>query len=81
MIPLTGEANSAVDTVGILQMSWLLHDRREFQDVLAHIEEPSVDNLRKAGMFELRVGTTATEDAFNYNLPPLRRTSTFGSLG
>jgi hypothetical protein len=46
-----GYSSGAVDSIGVLQLIWLLRGNSEIQERVAKVEEPSVDNLRAAGMF------------------------------
>ncbi|KAK0477569.1 hypothetical protein IW261DRAFT_1632962, partial [Armillaria novae-zelandiae] len=46
--PIAGD--SGVDTIGVLQILWLMRTRPDLQRVISEVEEPSVDNLRRTGM-------------------------------
>jgi hypothetical protein len=51
----SGANISAVDSVGILQLIWLLRGNSGIQERIAQVEQPSVHNLRAAGMFPVRM--------------------------
>ncbi|KAJ7595335.1 hypothetical protein C8J56DRAFT_922128 [Mycena floridula] len=43
-----------VESAGILQVIWLLRDHPEIQQVIGRLEDPSDEELRKAGRLEVR---------------------------
>ncbi|PBK60961.1 hypothetical protein ARMSODRAFT_1026046 [Armillaria solidipes] len=46
--PIAGD--SGVDTIGVLQILWLMRTRPDLQRLISEVDEPSVDNLRRTGM-------------------------------
>jgi hypothetical protein len=46
---------SELSMVGILQFMWLLGVGSEVQTRIAEVENPTMDNLREAAMFEVRL--------------------------
>jgi hypothetical protein len=54
-----GSQETSVDTIGVLQLMWLIKDRPELLRHLSEVEEPTVDNLREAGRVEVRLAGDA----------------------
>jgi hypothetical protein len=48
--------SAKVDGLGILQVLWLFKQHPEAQEIIAHVDHPTVDNLRSAGMAEIWLG-------------------------
>ncbi|KAG6370615.1 hypothetical protein JVT61DRAFT_11239 [Boletus reticuloceps] len=48
--------HSSINGVSVLETLWIAAHSRTIRDHMADIEEPSLDNLRKAGMFTIRLG-------------------------
>ncbi|KAK0445046.1 uncharacterized protein EV420DRAFT_1721221 [Desarmillaria tabescens] len=46
--PIAGD--SGVDTIGVLQILWLMRTRPDLQRLISEVDEPSVDNLRRTAM-------------------------------
>ncbi|KAF8557197.1 hypothetical protein OG21DRAFT_1505629 [Imleria badia] len=46
----------SINGVSVLEILWVSAHSRTIQVHIADIEEPSLDNLRKAGMFRIRLG-------------------------
>ncbi|KAK0494038.1 hypothetical protein EDD18DRAFT_1403012 [Armillaria luteobubalina] len=46
--PIVGD--SGIDTIGVLQILWLMRTRPDLQRIISDVDEPSTDNLREAGM-------------------------------
>ncbi|KAK0193369.1 hypothetical protein F5146DRAFT_379581 [Armillaria mellea] len=46
--PIAGD--SGIDTIGVLQILWLMRTRPDLQRIISDVDEPSTDNLREAGM-------------------------------
>ncbi|KAK0204404.1 hypothetical protein DFS33DRAFT_1382291 [Desarmillaria ectypa] len=46
--PILGD--SGIDTIGVLQILWLMRTRPDLQTIISDVDEPSTDNLREAGM-------------------------------
>ncbi|KAK0472100.1 hypothetical protein IW261DRAFT_1597081 [Armillaria novae-zelandiae] len=46
--PIVGD--SGIDTIGVLQILWLMRTRPDLQRIISDVNEPSTDNLREAGM-------------------------------
>ncbi|KAF8123873.1 hypothetical protein EV363DRAFT_1178868, partial [Boletus edulis] len=47
---------SSINGVSVLETLWIAAHSRTIREHMADIEEPSLDNLRKAGMFTIRLG-------------------------
>ncbi|KAK0433723.1 hypothetical protein EV421DRAFT_1378685 [Armillaria borealis] len=43
-------SDSGIDTVGLLQIVWFMRARPELQRIIADVDRPTVEHLRKAGM-------------------------------
>jgi len=41
--------NLQIDSIGILQMVWLLQEHKELQEKIGQVPEPTTDDLRVAG--------------------------------
>lgn len=50
-----GGNHKTIDTIGVLEIIWLIRHRPELQSLLSQVDEPSVDKLRAAGMVDLRM--------------------------
>ncbi|KAG6370639.1 hypothetical protein JVT61DRAFT_11273 [Boletus reticuloceps] len=48
--------HSSINGVSVLETLWIALHSRTIREHMADIEEPSLDNLRKAGMFTIRLG-------------------------
>ncbi|KAF8431895.1 hypothetical protein L210DRAFT_3633500 [Boletus edulis BED1] len=48
--------HSSINGVSMLETLWIAAHSRTIREHMADIEEPSLDNLRKAGMFTIRLG-------------------------
>ena len=46
----------SIDGVSVLETLWVAAHSRTIREHMADVEEPSLDNLRKAGMFTIRLG-------------------------
>ncbi|KAK0444035.1 hypothetical protein EV421DRAFT_2035066 [Armillaria borealis] len=46
--PIVGD--SGIDTIGVLQILWLMRTRPDLQRIISDVDEPSTDILREAGM-------------------------------
>ena len=46
----------SINGVSILETLWVAVHSRTIREHMADVEEPSLDNLRKAGMFTIRLG-------------------------
>ncbi|KAK0200509.1 hypothetical protein DFS33DRAFT_1397253 [Desarmillaria ectypa] len=44
------EGDSGIDTIGVLQIVWLMRMRPDLQRIVSDIHEPTVENLRESGM-------------------------------
>ncbi|KAI0949037.1 hypothetical protein AcW1_008750 [Taiwanofungus camphoratus] len=59
--------HGALQALGLLQFIWLVRDHPALQDLIAQVEEPTMENLRTAGMFEISIvkehGLSKAEDA------------------
>jgi hypothetical protein len=51
-----GTLDSELNVVGLLQL-WLLGTGSDAQSRVAEVERPTADNLRQAGMFDVRLAT------------------------
>jgi hypothetical protein len=52
-----GTLDSELNVVGLLQFTWLLGTGSDAQSRVAEVERPTADNLRQAGMFDVRLAT------------------------
>ncbi|KAF9016770.1 hypothetical protein BDZ89DRAFT_1141216 [Hymenopellis radicata] len=59
----TGDSN--IDTVGILQILWLIRTRPDLQNVVSDVDEPTVDNLRKDSWLVPNVDADASKKGGN----------------
>jgi hypothetical protein len=50
-----GATKGGVDATGILSSMWIAYRCPELQDTFLQVVEPSTDNLRKMGMFEVQL--------------------------
>ncbi|KAK0438168.1 uncharacterized protein EV420DRAFT_1486822 [Desarmillaria tabescens] len=44
------EGDSGIDTIGVLQIVWLMRTRPDLQRIVSDVHEPTVENLRESGM-------------------------------
>ncbi|KAK0436002.1 hypothetical protein EV421DRAFT_1147129 [Armillaria borealis] len=44
------EGDSGIDTIGVLQIVWLMRTRPDLQRIVSDVDEPTVENLRESGM-------------------------------
>ncbi|KAK0216578.1 hypothetical protein EDD85DRAFT_942889 [Armillaria nabsnona] len=44
------EGDSGIDTIGVLQIVWLLRTRPDLQRIVSDVHQPTVENLRESGM-------------------------------
>jgi len=52
----TGGTNeTAVGTIGVLELLWVFKNRRETLELMDEVDEPTIDNLRKAGLVKMRL--------------------------
>lgn len=51
--PYGGTEDSILDSIGILQIIWLIHRSPDLDVLISQVKDPSVDNLRVAGKFNL----------------------------
>ena len=49
-------ARPDINGVSVLETMWVAVHSRAIREHMADVEEPSTDNLRKAGMFMIRLG-------------------------
>lgn len=57
--PIAGD--SGIDTIGVLQILWLMRTRPDLQRLISEVDEPSVDNLRRTGMVNTSMHSQAEE--------------------
>ncbi|KII84282.1 hypothetical protein PLICRDRAFT_32355 [Plicaturopsis crispa FD-325 SS-3] len=60
--------DAAINTVGVLQLLWLVNGRPSLREQVSQVDEPTIDNLRAAGMFEVRVASEMKGDDGSYKL-------------
>ncbi|KAG6370612.1 hypothetical protein JVT61DRAFT_11231 [Boletus reticuloceps] len=56
MPPRFARHRPSIKGVSVLEMLWIAAHSQTICEHMADIEEPSLDNLRKAGMFTIRLG-------------------------
>ena len=56
MPPRYAYARPDIDGVSVLETMWVAVHSRAIRERMADVEEPSSENLRKAGMFMIRLG-------------------------
>ena len=56
MPPRYACARPDINGVSVLETMWVAVHSRAIREHMANVEEPSLDNLRKAGMFTIRLG-------------------------
>ncbi|KAK0477568.1 hypothetical protein IW261DRAFT_266361 [Armillaria novae-zelandiae] len=44
------EGDSGIDTIGVLQIVWLMRTRPDLQRIVSDVNEPTVENVRESGM-------------------------------
>ncbi|KIP09767.1 hypothetical protein PHLGIDRAFT_302452 [Phlebiopsis gigantea 11061_1 CR5-6] len=49
------------ESTGLLQLTWLLGQESRISERIADIVEPTDNNLRRAGLFEVNLGDTASQ--------------------
>ncbi len=59
--PIAGD--SGIDTIGVLQILWLMRTRPDLQRIISDVDEPSTDNLREAGMVNTSMHVHNDENA------------------
>ncbi|KAF8496310.1 hypothetical protein JB92DRAFT_2817902 [Gautieria morchelliformis] len=61
IVRLPGQSTSTLDSelnvFGLLQFMWLLGTGSDAQSQVAEVERPTTDNLRQAGMIDIRLGS------------------------
>ncbi|KAI0929982.1 hypothetical protein AcV5_006807 [Taiwanofungus camphoratus] len=50
-----GDRNTPVDSLGILELIWLIRDQPALQDAVGQVNNSTPEDLRAAGMFEMSV--------------------------
>ncbi|KII88658.1 hypothetical protein PLICRDRAFT_41860 [Plicaturopsis crispa FD-325 SS-3] len=48
---------AVIDSVGVLQLLWLMNRRPSLHERVSQVDVPTMDNLRAAGMFNVRVAS------------------------
>ncbi|KAI0945046.1 hypothetical protein AcV7_001685 [Taiwanofungus camphoratus] len=56
----TTENTPLVDTLGVMQTIWLASKQPMLQELVGHVDEPTIENLRAAGMFEVNFAKEET---------------------
>ena len=56
MPPRRAFARPSINGISVLETLWISAHSQTIHEHIADIEEPSLDNLRKAGMFTIRLG-------------------------
>ena len=64
-ILLTGQVRSSqlhpeLNTTGLLQLTWLVGQEPSIAERVADTAEPTEENLRRAGLFEVQLGGNAS---------------------
>ncbi|KAK0444997.1 uncharacterized protein EV420DRAFT_1572881 [Desarmillaria tabescens] len=54
-------SDSGIETVGLLQIVWFIHQRPELQRIIADVDRPTIENLRKAGMVNMSLDGAGEE--------------------
>jgi hypothetical protein len=60
----TDTLDSELNAVGLLQFTWLLGTGSDAQSRVAEVERPTTDNLRRAGMFDVRLATLVRREGW-----------------
>ncbi|KAI0949069.1 hypothetical protein AcW1_008776 [Taiwanofungus camphoratus] len=62
-----GDRNTPVDSLGVLELMWLIRDQPALQDAVGQVNNPTPENLRAAGMFEMSVVGIASAHGASYS--------------
>lgn len=76
--PRSSRLHPALNTLGVLQLVWLMgKDPRIASQVVRDAKKPTLNNLRKAGNFEVNFAGVDTADASQVELYNLHHASTY----
>lgn len=67
------EIHTELDTPGLLQLTWLVGQEPAIAERIVETDEPTQDNLRRAGLFEVNLGEEVPKDLTRRNIAPKLR--------